>query len=259
MCVHVSEPEVFYGSESRATHFTRTCPWRIPKTRAKPRVCWSLIRLPRCGSSWSFWCIWLSSWLGWQGRADSAAWSPNLYWSGIRLLILNRGRKRAPNLRVADHPEPRKTGIEREDGLGDQDDRTQHRAGLIHRRRQPRRDYEMAGYLTAVRLAERLGAREGVALLQKSRSEEQAAEQTLRKIATGLTNSAAAQAKNPNPRGPLVSFPGASFSGAYPSAIRASTGCGVDQRFKGSDRLLAQQSEGTYSSIRTHWDPGSCK
>jgi hypothetical protein len=186
MCVHVSEPEVFYGSESRATHFTRTCPWRIPKTRAKPRVCWSLIRLPRCGSSWSFWCIWLSSWLGWQGRADSAAWSPNLYWSGIRLLILNRGRKRAPNLRVADHPEPRKTGIEREDGLGDQDDRTQHRAGLIHRRRQPRRDYEMAGYLTAVRLAERLGAREGVALLQKSRSEEQAAEQTLRKIATGL-------------------------------------------------------------------------
>jgi hypothetical protein len=40
------------GNEARP--WMGTCPWRIPKTRAKSRVCWSLIRLPRCGSSWSF-------------------------------------------------------------------------------------------------------------------------------------------------------------------------------------------------------------
>jgi ferritin-like metal-binding protein YciE len=52
--------------------------------------------------------------------------------------------------------------------------------------------YDMAGYLTAISLAERMGAREVVSLLQKSLSEEQAAEQTLRKIASGLIKSAAA-------------------------------------------------------------------
>ena len=42
--------------------------------------------------------------------------------------------------------------------------------------------YEMAGYMTAISLAERIGAKEVVSLLQKSLAEEQAAEQTLRKI-----------------------------------------------------------------------------
>jgi ferritin-like metal-binding protein YciE len=46
--------------------------------------------------------------------------------------------------------------------------------------------YEMAGYLTAISLAERIGAKDVVSLLQKSLTEERAAEQTLRKIASGL-------------------------------------------------------------------------
>jgi ferritin-like metal-binding protein YciE len=54
--------------------------------------------------------------------------------------------------------------------------------------------YEMAGYITAISLAERLGAREVVSLLQKSLTEEQAAEQTLRKIASGLIKAAEAVA-----------------------------------------------------------------
>jgi len=54
--------------------------------------------------------------------------------------------------------------------------------------------YEMAGYMTAISLAERIGASKVVTLLQKSLAEEQAAEQTLRKIATGLIKAAAAQA-----------------------------------------------------------------
>src|SRR5579862_1930287 len=45
--------------------------------------------------------------------------------------------------------------------------------------------YEMAGYLTAISLAERIGAKGVVSLLQKSLAEEQAAEQTLRRIAGG--------------------------------------------------------------------------
>ena len=52
--------------------------------------------------------------------------------------------------------------------------------------------YEMAGYLTAISLAERIGAKQVVSLLKKSLAEEQAAEQTLRKIASGLIKSAAA-------------------------------------------------------------------
>ena len=54
--------------------------------------------------------------------------------------------------------------------------------------------YEMAGYMTAISLAERIGAKEVVSLLQKSLAEEQAAEQTLRKIATGLIKSSTATA-----------------------------------------------------------------
>jgi ferritin-like metal-binding protein YciE len=54
--------------------------------------------------------------------------------------------------------------------------------------------YEMAGYMTAVSLAERIGATEVVMLLKKSLAEEQSAEQTLRKIAGGLIKSAPAEA-----------------------------------------------------------------
>jgi ferritin-like metal-binding protein YciE len=54
--------------------------------------------------------------------------------------------------------------------------------------------YEMSGYLTAISLAQRIGAREVVGLLQQSLKEEQAAEQTLRKIASGLIKTAAASA-----------------------------------------------------------------
>ena len=50
--------------------------------------------------------------------------------------------------------------------------------------------YEMAGYMTAISLAKRLGARDVVSLLQASLTEEQAAEQTLRKIASTLIKSA---------------------------------------------------------------------
>jgi ferritin-like metal-binding protein YciE len=54
--------------------------------------------------------------------------------------------------------------------------------------------YEMVGYMTAVSLAERIGATEVVMLLKKSLAEEQSAEQTLRKIAGGLIKSAPAEA-----------------------------------------------------------------
>jgi ferritin-like metal-binding protein YciE len=50
--------------------------------------------------------------------------------------------------------------------------------------------YEMAGYLTAISLAERLQEGGVVKLLQKSLLEEEAAEQTLRKIASGLLQGA---------------------------------------------------------------------
>ena len=54
--------------------------------------------------------------------------------------------------------------------------------------------YEMAGYMTAISLAERIGASKVVTLLQKSLAEEQAAEQTLRKIASSLIKTASATA-----------------------------------------------------------------
>jgi ferritin-like metal-binding protein YciE len=54
--------------------------------------------------------------------------------------------------------------------------------------------YEMAGYLTAISLAQHIGAGDVVSLLQQSLTEEQAAEQTLRKIASGLMKGAAASA-----------------------------------------------------------------
>jgi ferritin-like metal-binding protein YciE len=52
--------------------------------------------------------------------------------------------------------------------------------------------YEMAGYMTAIALAERLKATEVVSLLGLSLAEEQGAEQKLRKIAASLLKSAAA-------------------------------------------------------------------
>jgi ferritin-like metal-binding protein YciE len=50
--------------------------------------------------------------------------------------------------------------------------------------------YEMAGYLTAISLAEQIGEKEVVSLLKKSLSEEQGAEDKLRKIATNLLSGA---------------------------------------------------------------------
>ncbi len=54
--------------------------------------------------------------------------------------------------------------------------------------------YEMAGYTTAISLAQRLGADEAVSLLQRSLAEEEAAEKNLRKLAAGLMKRAAVAA-----------------------------------------------------------------
>ncbi len=54
--------------------------------------------------------------------------------------------------------------------------------------------YEMAGYLTAISLATRLKENEVVNLLKQSLAEEEAAEQTLRKIASNLIKSSAVAA-----------------------------------------------------------------
>ncbi len=54
--------------------------------------------------------------------------------------------------------------------------------------------YEMAGYLTAISLAQRMGAKEVVALLTSTLSEEQAAEKKLRLIASGLLKTAPVEA-----------------------------------------------------------------
>jgi Domain of unknown function (DUF892) len=52
--------------------------------------------------------------------------------------------------------------------------------------------YEMAGYMTAISLAQSIGAKDVVALLQKSLAEEQAAEQKPRSIGSGLMKSTTA-------------------------------------------------------------------
>jgi ferritin-like metal-binding protein YciE len=54
--------------------------------------------------------------------------------------------------------------------------------------------YEMAGYLTAISLAERIGAKQVVSLLKQSLAEEMGAEDKLRKIAAGLIESAPREA-----------------------------------------------------------------
>jgi ferritin-like metal-binding protein YciE len=54
--------------------------------------------------------------------------------------------------------------------------------------------YEMAGYLTAISLAEQVGERQVVSLLKQSLSEEMGAEAKLRKIAVGLIESAPTEA-----------------------------------------------------------------
>ena len=50
--------------------------------------------------------------------------------------------------------------------------------------------YEMAGYMTAISLAKRLGAADVVNLLQQSLAEEEAAEKKLRQIASSLIKTA---------------------------------------------------------------------
>ena len=50
--------------------------------------------------------------------------------------------------------------------------------------------YEMAGYLTAISLAQRMGAKEVVTLLRESLAEEEGAERKLRNIAASLLKSA---------------------------------------------------------------------
>ena len=55
--------------------------------------------------------------------------------------------------------------------------------------------YEMAGYMTAISLAQKIGAPEIVSLLQQSLAEEQGAEQKLRKIAAGLIKKAPTEAQ----------------------------------------------------------------
>jgi ferritin-like metal-binding protein YciE len=54
--------------------------------------------------------------------------------------------------------------------------------------------YEIAGYMTAISLAERLGAKAAVSLLNQSLGEEQAAEKKLRGICAGLVKTAPAMA-----------------------------------------------------------------
>lgn len=56
--------------------------------------------------------------------------------------------------------------------------------------------YEMAGYMTAISLAQRLGAKEVVALLGESLAEEQGAERKLRSIGAGLMKSAPVGARD---------------------------------------------------------------
>ena len=53
--------------------------------------------------------------------------------------------------------------------------------------------YEMAGYTTAINLAQRVGKTDVVALLKESLTEEQAAEQKLRTIGAGLLKAAPAE------------------------------------------------------------------
>jgi ferritin-like metal-binding protein YciE len=53
--------------------------------------------------------------------------------------------------------------------------------------------YEMAGYITAISLAEQMGAGEVATLLKQSLSEEEAAEQNLRQIASSLLKAAPAE------------------------------------------------------------------
>jgi len=50
--------------------------------------------------------------------------------------------------------------------------------------------YEMAGYLTAISLAEQIGEKQVANLLKESLAEEQGAEDKLRKIATNLLGNA---------------------------------------------------------------------
>ena len=61
--------------------------------------------------------------------------------------------------------------------------------------------YEMAGYLTAISLAQRMGAKEVVTLLRESLAEEEGAERKLRNIAASLLKIAPTQG-NEHAKGP---------------------------------------------------------
>jgi ferritin-like metal-binding protein YciE len=54
--------------------------------------------------------------------------------------------------------------------------------------------YEMAGYITAIDLARRIGASEVVGLLAETLAEEEAAEKTLRQVSSGLLKGATTEA-----------------------------------------------------------------
>jgi ferritin-like metal-binding protein YciE len=56
--------------------------------------------------------------------------------------------------------------------------------------------YEMAGYMSAISLAQRLGSRQIVTLLEQSLAEEEAADLKLRQIASGLLKTAATSPAN---------------------------------------------------------------
>jgi len=57
-------------------------------------------------------------------------------------------------------------------------------------------NYEIAGYMTAISLAQRIGAKDVATLLQESLAEEHGAEQKLRSIGSGLLKNAPATAKS---------------------------------------------------------------
>jgi len=57
-------------------------------------------------------------------------------------------------------------------------------------------NYEIAGYMTAISLAQRIGAKDIATLLQESLAEEHGAEQKLRSIGSGLLKNAPATAKS---------------------------------------------------------------
>ena len=75
------------------------------------------------------------------------------------------------------------------EALGEEGDETVLDLGIIGAASRVEH-YEMAGYMTAISLAQRLGESDVVTLLKASLAEEEGAEQKLRQIATGLIEAA---------------------------------------------------------------------